>query len=224
MTVTSNIKTRQGFGEFFHRVLCNSYFPKLVLPLRLCNIPWIIIDKICLTLFALFIIYGIAYRLLTSFGNLAVSWYLIGLAISTYLRTTNPWANSTQMSWLHLLWDPRYPQPHLVPPPPLQPTAPWFNDSAPGMRRVYTDVLLQCVCAEAYECASDPCQNSGTCADIVNGYSCACADGYEGTDCETGRLTDRGLKKRPVFCRVYFKVHFLETKWWPSQDIFHSYC
>ena len=36
------------------------------------------------------------------------------------------------------------------------------------------------------ECASNPCQNGGTCTDAVNGYTCACVAGYTGSDCETG--------------------------------------
>ncbi|XP_035685536.1 cartilage intermediate layer protein 2-like [Branchiostoma floridae] len=35
------------------------------------------------------------------------------------------------------------------------------------------------------ECASDPCNNGGTCTDRVNGYTCDCAEGYEGDNCET---------------------------------------
>ena len=37
------------------------------------------------------------------------------------------------------------------------------------------------------ECASDPCQNGATCNDQVNGYTCACAPGYESTHCEIGK-------------------------------------
>ncbi|MCP3665154.1 MAG: calcium-binding EGF-like domain-containing protein [Gammaproteobacteria bacterium] len=37
------------------------------------------------------------------------------------------------------------------------------------------------------ECASSPCQNCGTCEDMVNGYSCTCADGYSGAQCQTGK-------------------------------------
>jgi hypothetical protein len=35
------------------------------------------------------------------------------------------------------------------------------------------------------ECASSPCRNSGTCSDVVNGFSCACADGWSGTVCQS---------------------------------------
>ena len=37
------------------------------------------------------------------------------------------------------------------------------------------------------ECASNPCQNGGTCADDVNRYDCTCEAGYTGADCETSR-------------------------------------
>ena len=36
------------------------------------------------------------------------------------------------------------------------------------------------------ECATSPCQNGGSCTDQVNGYTCNCIAGYDGTDCETG--------------------------------------
>ena len=38
------------------------------------------------------------------------------------------------------------------------------------------------------ECSSNPCQNGGECMDAVNMYTCNCADGYEGTHCETGKI------------------------------------
>lgn len=41
-------------------------------------------------------------------------------------------------------------------------------------RRLYTD-----------DCASDPCQNGGTCIDITTsvGFMCLCTPGFEGTQC-----------------------------------------
>jgi len=36
------------------------------------------------------------------------------------------------------------------------------------------------------ECASMPCLNGAPCSDRVNGYSCQCASGYTGTNCQTG--------------------------------------
>ena len=35
------------------------------------------------------------------------------------------------------------------------------------------------------ECASNPCQNSGTCSNGVNEYSCSCLPGYTGDECQT---------------------------------------
>ena len=39
------------------------------------------------------------------------------------------------------------------------------------------------------ECASDPCQNGGTCLDQINSYNCSCVAGYIGSDCETSKYT-----------------------------------
>ena len=37
------------------------------------------------------------------------------------------------------------------------------------------------------ECASSPCQNGGSCTDVVNGHTCNCVDGYDGPNCENGK-------------------------------------
>ncbi|XP_038065741.1 fibropellin-3-like [Patiria miniata] len=34
------------------------------------------------------------------------------------------------------------------------------------------------------ECKSQPCQNDGTCVDLINDYRCDCVAGYDGKDCE----------------------------------------
>ena len=38
---------------------------------------------------------------------------------------------------------------------------------------------------DADNCASNPCQNGGTCTDELNQYNCTCVDGYTGDHCET---------------------------------------
>ncbi|XP_013397947.1 deleted in malignant brain tumors 1 protein-like [Lingula anatina] len=37
---------------------------------------------------------------------------------------------------------------------------------------------------EIYKCSSRPCQNGGTCVDMVNSYRCLCSVGYYGTNCQ----------------------------------------
>jgi Notch-like protein len=39
------------------------------------------------------------------------------------------------------------------------------------------------------ECMNGPCLNGGTCNDGVNEYTCTCAPGFTGNDCETSKLT-----------------------------------
>ena len=41
-------------------------------------------------------------------------------------------------------------------------------------------------CTDVNECASNPCQNGGTCVDLVNSYHCTCIPGYIGTHCSIG--------------------------------------
>ncbi|XP_052809439.1 neurogenic locus notch homolog protein 1-like [Mya arenaria] len=40
-------------------------------------------------------------------------------------------------------------------------------------------------CQETDECASNPCNNGGMCNDAINGFTCTCEAGFEGTTCQT---------------------------------------
>ena len=48
--------------------------------------------------------------------------------------------------------------------------------------KTYPDILF----IDIDECATSPCQNGGNCTDQINGFSCNCLHGYDGTNCETG--------------------------------------
>ena len=37
------------------------------------------------------------------------------------------------------------------------------------------------------ECQSQPCENNGTCTDLVNDYQCDCIAGFNGTNCTIGK-------------------------------------
>ena len=39
--------------------------------------------------------------------------------------------------------------------------------------------------SDTNDCVPDPCQNGGTCVDLVGSYRCDCKTGYSGTNCQT---------------------------------------
>ena len=48
----------------------------------------------------------------------------------------------------------------------------------------YTDTPVGTCMSELDECSSVPCLNGGTCFDHTFAYSCVCAKGYAGYNCE----------------------------------------
>ena len=40
--------------------------------------------------------------------------------------------------------------------------------------------------SDVNECSSSPCENNGTCSDLVDRFRCVCVRGFTGTKCETG--------------------------------------
>ena len=48
---------------------------------------------------------------------------------------------------------------------------------------VYIFLML----ADIDDCASNPCENNGTCIDLVSNYTCNCTQGYTGKNCNIGK-------------------------------------
>ena len=57
--------------------------------------------------------------------------------------------------------------------------------SREGVRPEQRPVLRVCFTTPDDHCAPGPCQNGATCANNATGYTCSCAPGYTGTNCET---------------------------------------
>ena len=57
------------------------------------------------------------------------------------------------------------------------------------------------------DCASTPCQNSGTCTDGVNEYTCTCVTGYTGSNCEISRS-----HSHLQYCKIIHSVFHYHVK------------
>ena len=47
------------------------------------------------------------------------------------------------------------------------------------------DIILS---ADVNECNPNPCLNNGACTDLIGAYTCQCATGFSGNNCEIGML------------------------------------
>ena len=48
--------------------------------------------------------------------------------------------------------------------------------------------MLRCFVTDTDECADNPCENNGTCVDLVNAYECICLAGFNDTNCSTSTI------------------------------------
>lgn len=46
---------------------------------------------------------------------------------------------------------------------------------------------MQLIQTDIDDCLPDPCQNNGTCTDLVNHYQCDCVAGFNGPICENSK-------------------------------------
>ena len=56
---------------------------------------------------------------------------------------------------------------------------------------------------EIDECSSNPCQNNGTCTDLVNDFNCTCVHGYEGRTCGNNIDDCAGINCDGAFTKCY---------------------
>lgn len=50
---------------------------------------------------------------------------------------------------------------------------------------ILTDISIWIILSlEIDECASNPCQNNGTCTDLLASYVCSCTEEYDGPQCD----------------------------------------
>ena len=57
------------------------------------------------------------------------------------------------------------------------------SSGALNLSRMFSSFLR----ADIDDCADQPCLNGGTCLDEVNDYTCICAVGYTGENCNIGK-------------------------------------
>ena len=54
------------------------------------------------------------------------------------------------------------------------------------------------VCKEDNECDSDPCQNGGTCTDLIDDFNCSCVTGFVGNTCEMDCVQNSGANGKLI--------------------------
>ena len=64
------------------------------------------------------------------------------------------------------------------------------------------------------ECASSPCNNSGTCRDEVNGFNCSCVPGFTGVTCEHGKNAAKQVESEltEYLTKIYDSTYMIFLK------------
>ncbi|NXF43356.1 PROZ protein, partial [Oceanites oceanicus] len=74
-------------------------------------------------------------------------------------------------------------------------------------------VSILFTCARGRRCSSSPCQHNGVCEDSIRGYTCTCAEGYEGENCAFAKNECRHQAKEGCH-------HFC----YPGSNSYHCSC
>ncbi|NWH56660.1 PROZ protein, partial [Geococcyx californianus] len=74
---------------------------------------------------------------------------------------------------------------------------------------IFVSILFSC----GRRCSSSPCQHNGVCEDNIRGYTCTCAEGYEGQDCAFAKNECRHQGKEGCH-------HFC----YPGSNTYHCSC
>ena len=79
-------------------------------------------------------------------------------------------------------------------------------------------VVVVVFVSEIKQCDSKPCQNGGTCVEDTTGYTCTCASGYTGTNCQTGKVTHSGIVLIISFHYFYKIMSSLSSRQGPLDE------
>lgn len=75
------------------------------------------------------------------------------------------------------------------------------------------------------DCQPQPCQNNGTCTDLVNDYQCDCVAGFNGTNCENSKhiipVCKNGETYIDVSSAVWLMYYDIDDRWGSKCHIEH---
>ena len=69
-------------------------------------------------------------------------------------------------------------------------------------------MIWNSICTDINECSPNPCENGGRCSDGVDTFTCACAPGYTGPTCGTGKIKSQiRLHTYTFYIKQFLLVH-----------------
>ena len=78
------------------------------------------------------------------------------------------------------------------------------------LRKLFNYLIVVTSSSDIDDCVNVTCQNSGSCIDGINNFTCSCQKGYTGDLCETGNKYSCHSKK--LYGRYPSDVSFMPTR------------